>query len=242
MNNKYNIAGLNVIIDVQCERLLNNAAKFKADFDSPDITITADNLKLAELQNKYKGMSFDDLVFMYTGSVFYRKILDFNGVLLHAAAIKYKGIGLAFSADSGTGKSTHAALWKTLYPNDVTIINDDKPAIRKIDGHLYIYGTPWSGKADINENESAELAAVFFIKRSQNNFIYEITAKDAASRFFKQTIRPKSVELAEKLLETSKDIIESATFFELNCNKNFEAVKTVEKVLENRKLLLDNCI
>ena len=42
-----------------------------------------------------------------------------------------------FSADSGTGKSTHTQLWLEHFGDRAYILNDDKPAIRLIDGKVY---------------------------------------------------------------------------------------------------------
>lgn len=53
----------------------------------------------------------------------YRKIaenlIDREIFLFHGSAIAYKGSGVLFTAVSGTGKSTHAALWKDAFPGDV---------------------------------------------------------------------------------------------------------------------------
>ena len=42
----------------------------------------------------------------------------------------------------------------------VTVINDDKPIIRKIDGEFYVYGTPWQGKESIGKNIPALILSV----------------------------------------------------------------------------------
>ncbi|MFR5584255.1 MAG: hypothetical protein ACLTLQ_10945 [[Clostridium] scindens] len=55
-----------------------------------------------------------------------------GGMMLHASAVEVDGKAYLFSADSGTGKSTHTKQWQNYFGKErALIINDDKPAIRK---------------------------------------------------------------------------------------------------------------
>lgn len=79
--------------------------------DDCDISIAATPEEIAA-ENDEKG-SFSPA---YCESLaLYRKIctrmLDFNAFLFHAAIISYAEQGFAFTAKSGTGKSTHIAQW-----------------------------------------------------------------------------------------------------------------------------------
>ena len=97
---------------------------------------------------------------------------DFDAFLLHAAVIEVDGLAYAFAAPSGTGKTTHIALWKKFFGDRANIINGDKPIIRFENGTPYIYGTPWCGKEGYNINTKAPLAALCFIERSPENTIH----------------------------------------------------------------------
>lgn len=70
----------------------------------------------------------------------YRKIctrmLGFNAFLFHAAIISYAEQGFAFTAKSGTGKSTHIAQWVRALGGDVTVVNGDKPILRWQNGEV----------------------------------------------------------------------------------------------------------
>ena len=66
--------------------------------------------------------------------------------LFHSAVVSYQGKGYMFLGRSGTGKSTHASLWRR-YIEGTELMNDDNPAVRiRPDGTAMVYGTPWSGK------------------------------------------------------------------------------------------------
>ncbi len=48
-------------------------------------------------------------------------IIDKGGFFLHCSCLKYKDEAIIFTAPSGTGKSTHSALWRRHFGDDVAI-------------------------------------------------------------------------------------------------------------------------
>ena len=60
----------------------------------------------------------------------YRKIcnglINFDVLLFHGSVIDVDGKGYLFAAASGTGKSTHAALWRTVLPPAGPFGQDDQ--------------------------------------------------------------------------------------------------------------------
>lgn len=104
--------------------------------DDCDISIAATPEEIAA-ENDEKG-SFSPA---YCESLaLYRKIctrmLDFNAFLFHAAIISYAEQGFAFTAKSGTGKSTHIAQWVRALGERVTVVNGDKPILRRRTGEV----------------------------------------------------------------------------------------------------------
>lgn len=120
--------------------------------------------------DRWPGMDENDAAYMESGAQFYVKLLDFGGMMLHASATVIDGETYLFAGQSGIGKSTHAELLKKLHP-DAQLINDDKPAIRLVDGKWTTYGTPWSGKNGININAKYPLKAITLLttRRDRNN-------------------------------------------------------------------------
>lgn len=66
-------------------------------------------------------------------------------LLFHASLVRQDGVGYAFTAKSGTGKSTQTANWLRYLPG-CDLMNDDNPIVRIVNGSVMIYGSPWSGK------------------------------------------------------------------------------------------------
>ena len=129
---------------------------------------------------RFPGCSEQTIAYMESGRFFSRGILKHNGTKLHASAVAYQGKAYLFSGPSGTGKSTHTRLWQQVFGPDAQVFNDDKPAIRLLDGKWYAYGTPWCGKDGININIKVPLAGICFLRQSKENVIRRLTAEEAS--------------------------------------------------------------
>jgi len=172
--------------------------------------------------------SLTDLEYLYTAFSFRDRITYLGGSVIHASAIAYENQGIIFSADSGTGKSTHTGLWKERFGDKLTIVNDDKPALRFYDDEPYIFGTPWSGKTDINSNIKMPLKAIVFIRRSEKNRIQRLNVRDSIFNLTRQIWRPSYDEtIGEKTLDVIDRLIQSVPVYMLHCNISQEAVDTV---------------
>ncbi len=170
-------------------------------------------------------LTADECYYVYMGEAFYYKLLNHNGVLLHASCIEKDGVAYLFSAKSGVGKSTHTHLWMKKFP-DVRMINDDKPAVRLIDGKYYACGTPFSGKNDESANAVVPIKAIVFLERDTDNSISRILPQSAISLFMAQTIRPSRADTMDKLLTVLDGVLKNVPLYKLKCNISEEAVMT----------------
>ncbi len=158
----------------------------------------------------------------------YRKIAEkmphFGAFLMHGSAIAVDGRGYIFTAASGTGKSTHARLWRELLGDKAIVINDDKPLLRiRSDGSAVVYGTPWDGKHRLSRNISVPLKAVCFLKRAEKNTIREILRQTALPAMIGHVYRPADANaLSETLVLLDKM---NARFYSLGCNMDISAAK-----------------
>lgn len=177
----------------------------------------------------HRIFSLTDFEYMYSGEAFNNRLVTLGGAVLHGSAIAYEGQGIIFSATSGTGKSTHTGLWKEKYGDAVTIINDDKPAICFQEDKPYVFGTPWSGKTDLNTNVSVALSAIVFIKRDEHNFIERLNIRDSIIQLTSQIYRPYyDVALGEKTLDFTERMIHTVPVYCLHCTISQEAVEVVK--------------
>ena len=204
----YNVAGFYLEFTPKYEHLKRYAERYLYNGeDVPEDVIKLDIPKdfLKEKQQDNPHLSMAMCEYIWTGALFAFKLLERRGFVLHSSAVAYEGNAYLFSADSGTGKSTHTEFWQEVFGADkAVILNDDKPAVREIDGKFYASGTMFSGKSPISENITVPIKALCFIHRSETNEIKRIGAGEALPLLFEQTLRPKN---AEKLLELT-DILD----------------------------------
>lgn len=196
------------------------------------------NVEITQLSTRrHSVFSLTDFEYIYTGMAFSNRLAIEGGLVLHASALKYDGKGIAFSAISGTGKSTHTGLWKKYLSDSVSIINDDKPAVRFVDGQPFLYGTPWSGKTDINNNICAPLSAIVFLQRSEENSIERLNIGDTYYEMANAVARPACDKaLGERLIDTMEKLMKSVPVYRLCCNISRQAVETVYKEIIGRNM------
>lgn len=105
-------------------------------------------------------------------------VASYDTVLIHASLVRKGDMGFAFTAKSGTGKSTQVSNWLRFIPG-CDLMNDDNPVVRVIDGKSFIYGSPWSGKTPCYRNVKAQLGGVAQIKRDKSNHIHRLGTIDS---------------------------------------------------------------
>ena len=158
-------------------------------------------------------------------------IIDKGGFFLHCSCLRYKGEAVIFTAPSGTGKSTHAALWRRHFGDEVEMINDDKPLVREKDGRFVIYGTPWNGKHGIGSNISAPIKAIVFLSQAPENTAKPLDPFGALSLLLQQTVLPTNKEQMSTLLDMLGRLLESVPTYSLGCTISDEAVTTIHDMI-----------
>lgn len=183
------------------------------EVETPDIVIHADRYRAERYDPRIRQST---VAYMESAYQFYRQLLGFDGFYLHASAVALDGKAYLFSGPSGMGKSTHTRLWQQVFGERAIVFNDDKPALRYIDGQWYAYGTPWCGKDGINQNMCLPLAGICFLQQAGENRIRRLPAIQALTRFLTQTIY-KELDAAEMgLLMASADrLLREIPVFEL---------------------------
>ena len=166
----------------------------------------------------------------------YRKICErlpaYDAFLLHAVLVSMDGRGYAFSAERGVGKSTHAALWKDRFGSRVTILNGDKPIIRRLpDGHLWAYGTPFAGKEGIHANARTPLSAICFLEQGRENRMSPTPTADAVSRMLMSTVMPCEPALQERMATLVGYTVRQTPTYTLACRPEAAAAELAFEVL-----------
>lgn len=104
--------------------------------------------------------------------------LPHGAVAFHSSVIRYRGKGVLFLGESGTGKSTHTRLWREHIPG-AELLNDDSPIIRATERKAIVFGSPWSGKTPCYRNESCPITAVVRLSQALHNHIRRLRPIEA---------------------------------------------------------------
>ena len=231
---KARIADLNVLMHCKTQFMVRRLDKYVYDFDgAADVEIDISLEQLEQYCIKYPNMNTDMAEYMLSGSVFYVQLYrKYNGLMIHASAIAMDGEGYLFSANSGTGKSTHAEQWYKTFGARVQTVNDDKPAVRLMPTGWTVYGTPWSGKTELNENIGVPLRSIAILHRSKENKIASMAVTESITNLLEQTIRPKSKQGADVFFELLSQLIEKVPVYDLGCDISEEAARVAYETMK----------
>ncbi len=227
---RYRIAGLLVDMD-PIGRTAQRAAAYEVPAQGPaDVQVLCSAEEIMELNPHLQNA--DNALYLGTGAIFSRELLAYDGTYLHASAVELDGKAYLFSADSGVGKSTHTEKWCRLF--GAVYLNDDKPALRRVDGVWMAYGTPWSGKYDLSTPKGAPLGGIAFMKRGEENAIRPLPAKEAVPLLMHQSLWRLELDQMEKQLALLDDLIRRVPIWELTCrNEDAAAILSRDAMTGN---------
>ncbi len=163
-----------------------------------------------------------------------RRLPPLGGMLLHAAVIADGERGYAFTADSGTGKTTHIRLWQSAFGDRIRIINGDKPLLRRHEGKWYAYGTPWCGKEGWHIHTSVPLEGICFLRRGVENTIRPYPVSEAITAIFSQLALPEDPVGMAATLDLLDALIRDVPFYELHCTISEEAARVARAGMGGR--------
>ena len=159
----------------------------------------------------------------------YRKLADCllaeDILLFHGSAIAVDGAAYLFAARSGTGKSTHARLWRELLGPRAVMINDDKPLLQIAETGVTVWGTPWDGKHHLSSNLSAPLRAVCLLERGEDDHIEPIGVQEAWPALWRQSYRPAEPEKLRRTLAMTGLLAERVRLYRLRCTLDIRAAR-----------------
>ena len=138
-----------------------------------------------------------------------------EGMLIHCAGLRVDGKVYLFAGKSGAGKSTLSDCVSG--HETIDVLSDDRMIVRRIDGELVAFGTPWPGDAGFARNESAPLGGVFFLEHSDEDAVKAVPPREAAERLMAVTSVPwYDPELSGKVMAAIGSLAESAKCMRLD--------------------------
>lgn len=224
----YRIADIEIGIENHSEFTKKYLSEYKSDSTEAEFIV----IVTEEMLNYEKEIAVEKTAEPYyeitaiLRAICYVVLENYSGFFLHCSCLEYNGEAYVFTAKSGTGKSTHSRLWRKVFGEKVTMINDDKPIVRLIDDTFYIYGTPWNGKHNISNNIKVPIKSIFYLHQSKENKAVQCDPISAISKLLSQTVLPDNKASMNNLLTMLEKLISTTPMFDLFCNISEDAVYT----------------
>ena len=225
LTNKYEFAGKTVEVNSLNKAVHDYCADYLSDAPA-DFSITTTQADIDYERSRAEHPGYPD-GYLEELAV-YRKISEkmpyYDTILFHGSVIAVDGVAYLFTAASGTGKSTHAALWRKYFGERAVMVNDDKPLLH-IGDVVTAYGTPYDGKHKLSNRIAVPLKAICILTRAAENSIVQVTKSEAYPMLLQQAYRPNDVFALQKTLDLVDKMTEKLELYRLGCNMELEAAK-----------------
>lgn len=145
-------------------------------------------------------------------------------LLFHSSTVSLDGYGYMFLGTSGTGKSTHSRLWIENI-SGTELVNDDNPVVRVYDdGHIVVYGSPWSGKTPCYRQASCRLGGIVGLAQAPYNDIRRLCGIEAYA-LLSASVSGKTWDksIADGLHRTLNALAKQTPVWHLDCLPNSDA-------------------
>ena len=222
---RYEFAGKAVEVNSLYEKVHEYCADYKTDAPADfEVVISDDDIEYEREHAERKGYADGYL----EGLAVYRKISEkmpfYDTILFHGSVVAVDGAAYMFTAASGTGKSTHAALWREYFGDRAVMVNDDKPLLH-IGDAVTAFGTPYDGKHRLSNKIAVPLKAICILTRAPENSIVPVTKSEAYPMLIQQAYRPNDVFALRKTMTLVDRLAGSVGLFKLGCNMELEAAR-----------------
>ena len=160
--------------------------------------------------------------------IFSNWLANFGDLLLHASGIIWEGEGYCFIGHSGAGKSTLARDLRE--EHGLTVMGEDQIALRKLDGQLMVFGTPWHETPQMCAYGGVPLKKIFFLDRSASQIISRINRSDAVLKLLQTAFYPLyRPEVIGGIMDRLIELSDKVDFFELAYERGSDVLSEILK-------------
>lgn len=154
----------------------------------------------------------------------------FGAMIIHGSFIEADGKAIVFTAPSGTGKSTQAALWEK--HRGAVVCNGDKTGLRLRDGVLHAWGLPFCGTSGICRNVTLPVAAIVSLSQAPENRVTRLPLPDAIRAVMCNVYTDRCVsEEWQQAMNLVLDVVSQVPVLSLACTPDERAVEALENAL-----------
>lgn len=157
----------------------------------------------------------------------------FGRYAFHAAAVVYEHQASIFLGESGTGKSTHARQWMAAL-DDCWLLNDDSPVVASVDGAIWVYGSPWSGKIPCYLTDRFPLRGVARLRQAPQNNANRLRPLEAIAALV-PSFPPMLVHaepFRSRMLQLVESLVEQVPVLRVDCLPDTDAARCCLRAME----------
>ena len=152
-------------------------------------------------------------------------------LMLHGSTVAVDGRAYLFTANCGTGKSTHTRLWRQVFGDRAVMVNDDKPFVELTDTGARVYGSPWSGKHGLDTNITVPLAGICILERGKENRITPWDPESALPMLLHQSYCPMDGGKRPAFEARVEAVARKTPLWRMACNKEPEAAQVAYEAM-----------
>ena len=180
-----------------------------------------------EYTKNFPYIEYSELIYPVSEMLFSK-----NKFCFHGLAYLWKGKAYLFTGRSGIGKSTQFRLWKNLYPDEVRIINGDKPILSFCsDGHIEVYPSPWNGKEGWGSGRHAPLGGIISLSWGANKIV-KMEQNEAVNIILQQIFNRLDIEEnCHKLARLTEQLVNTIPIWNLQNRGDVESAQITHDFL-----------
>lgn len=157
----------------------------------------------------------------------------YKGIIsLHAACVENGEYAIAFTGNSGMGKSTRAKAW--VDELGFSWLSGDRPAVRLEKDGCIACGVPWDGKEQIFRDVERPLKAIVEVRRSSANYIRKLSNDQARQLLMQQSFVPMwDTDAAVMAIANVRALLKKTPVYRMFCGQTEEDARVIYDILIN---------
>lgn len=171
----------------------------------------------------------DPLIYPFGHLLLYYSLSFFNGLMLHASGVYYKGGGYIFSGYSGRGKTTMANIWER---EGALVVHHDTLILRWENNALYMHSMPVPALND--HPRKARVSGIFLIDHGDTNQAHKLAGVSAVAHLMVFCIQHQYHQrLVAQLLAAVNRICTALPVFDLRFLPEPDIVPFCTQLIDN---------
>lgn len=181
----------------------------------------------------YDGMFQENLFHILRHTFIY--LAQRHGMFaLHSASILYKDKAWLFTGPSGTGKTTHTALWREHLHTPV--LNGDLNLLALENGIPVIHGLPWCGTSEIYTTGTYPVGGIVLLKQAGENSVAQLSDDQTILQVCNRLISPVwTTEQLDTNLTFVGEFTRNILVRKLFCTRDKDAVSVIKAEIDSNR-------